>query len=112
MLRRSCCRTVSSCNRKRRSKARAVHRLSPRFSAVFPFLVRRLRLPFWPSSRVIWALAAIAFLLAISPGIQILAPIALVLLAVLVLASLVDALTAPSPRSISIHRSLPEHLAL
>ncbi len=91
---------------------RPAHRSSPRFSAAFPFLVPKLRLPLWPSSRVIWALAAIAFLLAISPGIRVLEPIAVALLAALVVATLIDAIRIPSPGSISIQRTLPAHLAL
>ncbi len=74
--------------------------------------MRRLRLALWPSARVVWALAAIAFLLAISPGIAVLAPFALVLLVLLALASVLDAAFIPSPRAISIRRIVPAHLAL
>ncbi|MBV8639698.1 MAG: DUF58 domain-containing protein [Candidatus Eremiobacteraeota bacterium] len=74
--------------------------------------MRNLRLSLWPSSRVVWALAAIAFLLALSPGISILAPLSAVLLAALIVAMLVDALALPQPRLLGIHRTVPAHFAL
>lgn len=74
--------------------------------------MRNLRLALWPSSRVIWALAAIAFLLAVSPGIAMLAPLSVVLLVALAVAMLVDALMLPAPQAVSVRRTVPSHLAL
>lgn len=74
--------------------------------------MRNLRLAIWPSSRVIWALAAIAFLLAVSPGVPILAPLSVVLLAALLVAMLVDAVLLPPPQAVAVRRTVPPHLAL
>ncbi len=74
--------------------------------------MRRLELAYWPSSRAVWAIAAIAFLLAVSPGVPILAPLCTGLLALLVAASVIDALRLPPPRSVAIQRTVPLHLAL
>ncbi len=74
--------------------------------------MRKPRLTIWPSARAVWALAAIAFLLAVSPGVPILAPLAVVLLAALVGLTVVDALILPSSKILAVRRSVPSHISL
>lgn len=74
--------------------------------------MRRLRLPLWPSARFVWGLGAAAFLLAVSPGVHIFVPLAFALLAILVVATIVDALRAARVGAIAIRRTVPPHIAL
>lgn len=76
------------------------------------FRVRSVLLALWPSTRVVWALGAIAFLLATSQGIAIFAPLGYALFALLAIATAFDALRIAPPRTLSIRRVPPEHLAL
>lgn len=64
----------------------------------------------WPSTRVVWALACAAFLLAASPGVALFVPLAVLVITATAVASIVDALRLP--RGVEIDRALPPHLAL
>ncbi len=69
-------------------------------------------LPIWFTARVLWALAAIALLLALSPGVSLFVPFAIALGAALALATLADALMGPPALALRIARERPEHFAL
>ncbi|MBV8198796.1 MAG: hypothetical protein JO263_11710, partial [Candidatus Eremiobacteraeota bacterium] len=69
-------------------------------------------LPVWFTARFLWALAAIALLLACSPGAAFFVPLAIALAAVLLVATLADALIGPRAAEIIVKRALPEHFAL
>jgi uncharacterized protein (DUF58 family) len=69
-------------------------------------------LPFWVTARAIWGIVLVAFALACSPGLPVLAPLAAVLGALLALAAAIDAFVLPRPARVHIRRVLPEHLAL
>lgn len=74
--------------------------------------MRRLWLSVWPTARFLWALAAVALLLALSPGAGVFADVALLLAAALAAATVADAALGPRRRSISVRRTLPAHFAL
>jgi len=74
--------------------------------------VARSYLPFWFSRRALWMLAAIALVLACSPGAPICAPLAIAFGGVLALGTLLDLALIPSPRELSVARALPSYLAL
>lgn len=74
--------------------------------------MRRFRLPYWVTHRFEWALAAIALLLACSPGVALFAPLAAALAIALVAGTLADALRLPPASALRIERELPPHLSL
>jgi uncharacterized protein (DUF58 family) len=69
-------------------------------------------LPAWFTSRVLWTLAAIALLLACSPGVPVFTALAIALAVALAVATIADAAVGPSARMLGITRDPPEHLAL
>ncbi len=69
-------------------------------------------LPAWFTARFLWTLAAIALLLALSPGVSLFVPFAIVLAAALALAFVVDALIGPRASGLRVARMAPEHFAL
>jgi uncharacterized protein (DUF58 family) len=69
-------------------------------------------LPAWFTSRFLWTLAAIALLLALSPGVSLFFTLALVLAIALAIATIVDASLGPPRSALRITRTPPEHLAL
>jgi len=72
----------------------------------------KLWLPVWITARFLWVLAAIALLLALSPGLPLFTPLALVIAAALLVATVADAILGPPPRDLGIKRTPPEHFAL
>ncbi|HTZ53738.1 MAG TPA: DUF58 domain-containing protein [Candidatus Acidoferrum sp.] len=66
----------------------------------------------WPSARALWALAAIAILLACSPGAPICLPLAMLFAAVLFVALIADSALLPPPRDVHVRRELPAHFSL
>jgi uncharacterized protein (DUF58 family) len=69
-------------------------------------------LPAWLTPRFLWTLAAIALLLALSPGIALFVPIAIILAAALIIATIADAIFGPPPSALRVTRTPPEHFAL
>ncbi len=69
-------------------------------------------LPAWVTPRFLWTLAAIAMLLALSPGVSLFIPLAIVLGAVLVVATVADAAIGPPKAALRVERKPPEHFAL
>jgi uncharacterized protein (DUF58 family) len=69
-------------------------------------------LQLWPSARALWALGAIAILLACSPGAPICLPLALLFAALLLVALIADVVRLPRPRGIDVRRELPAHFSL
>ncbi len=82
------------------------------YSVRFPYRVNSTRLSLWCTSRLYWSLAAIAMLLACSPGVAFFVPIAEVAATVLLIALAVDALVGPKSDAIVARRSLPQHFTL
>ncbi len=74
--------------------------------------MRKRYLPLAPTVRLRWALGAIAFLLAASPGVHLFVPLAQAAGAVLALAVVVDLALGPPLRALHLERRLPAHLAL
>jgi uncharacterized protein (DUF58 family) len=74
--------------------------------------VTRLWLPGWVTARFLWTLAAIALLLALSPGVALFTTFGIVLAAALVLATIADAILGPRASALRIERMPPEHFAL
>jgi uncharacterized protein (DUF58 family) len=72
----------------------------------------KLWLPVWVSARFLWVLAAIALLLALSPGVSLLTPLAIAIGVALLVATIADAVLGPRPRDLRIERTPPEHFAL
>jgi uncharacterized protein (DUF58 family) len=72
----------------------------------------RFWLPAWFTSRFLWTLAAIALLLALSPGVSLFFTLALVLAIALAIATIVDASLGPPRSALRITRTPPEHFAL
>jgi uncharacterized protein (DUF58 family) len=72
----------------------------------------RLWLPAWPTARFLWTLAAIALLLALSPGVAALLAVAVVLAFALAIAAIADSILGPPPSALRIARIPPEHFAL
>jgi uncharacterized protein (DUF58 family) len=66
----------------------------------------------WFTPRFLWALAAIALLLALSPGVSIFLPLAIALAAALAVATLADAIIGPAAPALRIARKAPAHFAL
>jgi uncharacterized protein (DUF58 family) len=66
----------------------------------------------WFTPRFLWALAAIALLLALSPGVSIFLPLAIALAAALAVATLADAIIGPAASALRIARKAPAHFAL
>ncbi len=66
----------------------------------------------WVTARFLWGLAAVALLLACSPGVAFFVPLAAALAAALAIGMAVDALLGPAAADISVERRLPEHFAL
>lgn len=66
----------------------------------------------WFTARFLWALAVIALLLALSPGVAVLAYVAVLLAAALIVATFADAITGPQRHALHIERIPPAHLAL
>jgi uncharacterized protein (DUF58 family) len=66
----------------------------------------------WFTARFLWVLAVIALLLACSPGATIFLPMAVVLGAALLVATVADAVVGPRSSSLRITRTPPEHFAL
>ena len=69
-------------------------------------------LPAWVTARFLWTLAAIALLLALSPGVSAFVPLAIALAAVLALATIADAVLGPPASALRVARTPPEHFAL
>jgi uncharacterized protein (DUF58 family) len=69
-------------------------------------------LPAWFTSRFLWTLAAIALLLALSPGVSLFFTLALVLAIALAIATIIDASLGPPRSALRITRTPPEHFAL
>ncbi|HEX3671240.1 MAG TPA: DUF58 domain-containing protein [Candidatus Cybelea sp.] len=74
--------------------------------------MKRVWLPAWPSERFLWALAAIALLLALSPGVSVFVPFAIVLAVALAAATTADAILGPQASSLRVVRVVPQHFAL
>lgn len=74
--------------------------------------MRRFALTYWVTPRFEWTLAAIAFLLACSPGVALFVPLAIAMAFAAIVAALVDALRLPPARALRIERELPPHLSL
>ncbi len=72
----------------------------------------KLWLPVWITARFLWVLAAIALLLALSPGLPLFTPLAIMIAAALLVATVADAILGPPPRDLGIERTPPEHFAL
>jgi len=72
----------------------------------------RIRLPWWLAPRGYAGLAAIAVMLALSPGARAFIPVAVVCAAALLVAAIVDVVAGPRASDLSIERRLPAHLAL
>jgi uncharacterized protein (DUF58 family) len=72
----------------------------------------RFWLPAWFTPRFLWTLAAIALLLALSPGVSLFFTLALVLAIALAIATIVDASLGPPRSALGITRTPPEHFAL
>ena len=66
----------------------------------------------WFTSRFLWSLAAIALLLALSPGISLFVPMAIALAAALATATLADAVIGALAPELRVARKAPEHFAL
>jgi uncharacterized protein (DUF58 family) len=69
-------------------------------------------LPVWFTHRFLWALAAIALLLALSPGVPVFLPLAILLAAALAAATVADAAMGPPSATLRVTREAPEHFAL
>ena len=63
-----------------------------------------LWLPVWITARFLWVLAAIALLLALSPGLPLFTPLAIMIGAALLVATVADAILGPAPRELRIER--------
>ncbi len=74
--------------------------------------MRKIYLPFAPAARLFWALGAIAFLLAASPGVHVFLLLAELAAIALGLGIIADCALGPSPRALRVERVLPEHFAL
>ena len=72
----------------------------------------RFTLPLWVSARFLFALSAIAVLLAASSGVPLLVPVALTAAATLALLTIADAVRIPWPSAIAIGRDVPPHFSL
>src|SRR5579863_3832276 len=66
----------------------------------------------WFTPRFLWTLAAIALLLALSPGVPPFVPLAIALSAALAIATVADAAIGPPASTLRIARRVPEHFAL
>lgn len=66
----------------------------------------------WPSERALWALGAIAILLACSPGVPVCLPLAAVLAGALTVAFVADLVLLPAPSELHVRRELPAHFSL
>lgn len=66
----------------------------------------------WVTARFLWALALIALLLALSPGVALFTPFAILLAIALAVATIADAITGPTRSAIRVTRIPPEHFAL
>ena len=66
----------------------------------------------WPSARALWALAAIALVLACTPGVPVALPLAIFAAAALVVAFVADAVLLPPPRDLHVQRIVPPHFSL
>jgi uncharacterized protein (DUF58 family) len=75
-------------------------------------MTSRLWLPAWLTPRFLWSLAAIALLLALSPGVAPFVGLAVILAAALAIATIVDAILGPRQSTLSIARMPAEHFAL
>jgi uncharacterized protein (DUF58 family) len=74
--------------------------------------MNRLWLSAWPTARFLWTLAAIALLLALSPGFAAFVPLAIALAVALAAATIADAVLGPPSSSLRIARTPPQHFAL
>lgn len=72
----------------------------------------KLWLPAWPSARFLWALGAIALLLALSPGVPAFIALAAILGIALVAATIADVIGGPPAAELHVTRTPPEHFAL
>src|SRR5580704_5320596 len=72
----------------------------------------KIWLPAWVTPRFLWMLAAIALLLALSPGVSAFVPLAFALAAGLVIATAADAILGPTSSALHVARTPPEHFAL
>jgi uncharacterized protein (DUF58 family) len=71
-----------------------------------------LWLPAWVTTRFLYALGAIALLLACAPAAAFFVPLAIVLGVFVATATIADALVGPATREIFVRRVPPEHFAL
>ncbi|HVR45841.1 MAG TPA: DUF58 domain-containing protein [Candidatus Binatia bacterium] len=69
-------------------------------------------LPAWFTPRFLWVLAAIALLLALSPGVPLFVPLAVALAAALAVATVADAIIGPPASALRVARQAPDHFAL
>jgi uncharacterized protein (DUF58 family) len=72
----------------------------------------RSRLTIWAGARTLWALGAIAILLAASPGIALFVPLAAAGALLLLAVVFFDLATLPKPDRIGVRRELPTHFTL
>ncbi len=72
----------------------------------------KLWLPAWITPRFLWVLAAVALLLALSPGVSLFTPLALAIGAALLVATIADGVLGPRPGDLRVERTPPEHFAL
>jgi uncharacterized protein (DUF58 family) len=72
----------------------------------------RLWLPLWFTARFLWALAAVALLLALSPGAAFFGELAIGIGIVLAIATICDAVAGPRSAEVRVERKPPEHFAL
>ncbi len=69
-------------------------------------------LPAWVTARFLWTLAAIALLLALSPGVPLFVTFAIALAVALAAATIADAAAGPPAYSLRVTRMPPQHFAL
>jgi uncharacterized protein (DUF58 family) len=69
-------------------------------------------LPAWVTPRFLWTLAAIALLLALSPGVPLFVAFAIALAALLAAVTAADAVIGPPASALGIARKTPDHFAL
>jgi len=74
--------------------------------------VSKLWLPVWFTARFLWILAAIALLLALSPGVAAFVAIGTGIAIVLAIATIADAFLGPRAGELRVERKPPEHFAL
>jgi uncharacterized protein (DUF58 family) len=74
--------------------------------------VTRFWLPLWFAARFFWSLTVVALILACTPGVALFFPLALVLAALLAIATIAAVVLGPRAAALRIERVAPEHFAL